>query len=145
MFRFDPFTEQEALNLLQPGDYHFKIKEAELTSSKSSGKEMIKLKLEVMGSDNNIHTITDYLTYSLKYKLIHFCQAVGLEKEFEMGQFSAIECIDKVGKCKIIINQPDPGSQYNPKNSVKDYIKRDSNEPIHSGLPADNLDDSIPF
>lgn len=142
MFNFQPLTEQECLNLLPDGEYSFLVKDAESTTSKRTGLPMMKLILDVYDHKGRAHSVTDYLIESLMYKVKHFCDSVGLEKEYSSGQFTPNDCINKSGMVKIIVDEPsDP--KYLPKNAVKDYIKPQLN---NDSLKANEIvDDKIPF
>lgn len=146
--KFNPLTEAEVADLMPVGEYDFYVKEAKDTVSKKSGAEMIKLTLGVIDKNGRERTIFDYLIDSMMYKVKHFADSVGLEKEYESGGYSAIQCENQSGKCKIIIDEPDPASPYSPKNAIKDYVKRDPNAASVQTAPAktdDLFNDDLPF
>jgi hypothetical protein len=140
--RFNPMSEQEVLNLLNPGEYDFLVKNAEDTRSKS-GNEMIKLTLCIWDNQNREHTVFDYLLEAMMYKVKHFADSVGLESEYVSGAFAAHHCMNKTGRCKIIIDDA-TDSNFPPKNAVKDYIKSVA-KPIVSNPKNDSVDSDIPF
>ena len=146
--KFNPLPESEVLNLLPVGEYEFYVKDAEDTVSQKSGAEMIKLTIAVIDKNGNERTVFDYLLESMMYKVKHFADAVGLEAEYEAGGYSAASCKNRSGKCKIIIDQPEEGSPYNPKNAVKDYVKRNPDaEPIKREPEKEKelFDEDLPF
>jgi hypothetical protein len=145
MFSFSPLSELDCLNLLQPGEYDFMVKDAVSTISKSSGNPMMKLIIYVYDKNGREHTITDYLLESLMYKVRSFAYGVGLDAQYESGGFLPEHCINRTGRCEIIIDEPQPGSKYNPKNVIKTYIKKPKdNDPIKHEIDPD-MNDSIPF
>jgi hypothetical protein len=143
---FNPLSEEEVLNLIEPGIYHFEVKEATEGFSQGSGMPRIALIVKVWDKNGREKIIFDYLTTSLLYKIKHFCDATGLEKVYESGKFSASDCTGKSGKCKIKI---DSQEGYQPKNSVADYVAADKDVvemPLSSFKSKDELtDDDIPF
>lgn len=144
MFSFVPQTEQEILNLMPAGIYDFYVNQAELTTSKKSGKPMIKLDLRVLDANGTEKVVIDYLIDTMMYKVKHFCDSVGLEAEYLSGVFDADMCIGKNGKCKIIIDEPEIDSPFNAKNAIKDYVKRDKNAPKEPEKPFID-DEKLPF
>lgn len=134
--RFQPLSEVELLNLLPDGDYDFLVKAAEDTVSKKSGAPMIKLTLSIWDTNNYERTVFDYIMPAIMRKLKHFADAIGIEDLYEAGGYSANDCVNKSGKCKIITDMKE-GSTFDPSNVVKDYIKRDPN----SSAPPERLID----
>ena len=145
MLEFPPLDEREILNLLDVGTYEFYTFKAEDTTSKKSGRPMIKLILKVIDKNGEERTVTDYLIDTMLYKVKHYCDSVGLEEEYKSGNLNAALCEGRSGKVKIIIDEPEEDSAFNPKNAVKDYVKH--LKPIEK--PADPtgefLNDAIPF
>jgi hypothetical protein len=144
MLSFTPKSEEEVLNLLKPGVYDFQVKTAENSTSKK-GNAMIKLTVVVWDKEGNEHYITDYLMASLMFKLKHFCDTVGLEEKYNQGQFTAEDCLNKSGKCKIRI---DEAGEYPAKNSIQDYIKscdKTTVIPLTQAKDDGFFDDNIPF
>ena len=148
---FTPKTEEEikAANLLEAGDYDFDVLVAEDAIS-SKGNEMIKVNLGIYTGDKVRGRIFDYLMPSMEAKLRHFCDTVGLLKEYESGSLSANMCEGRSGKCRIII-QEDKAGKYDPKNTIKDYICR-SAKPLGVNKQENkvdgkihNIDEDIPF
>jgi hypothetical protein len=148
--KFKPLSESEVLNLLQPGEYDFVVEMAEDKISKS-GNEMIKLQLSIWDNMNIKHTVFDYLLEQIMYKVKHFSDSVGLTEEYKNGGFTAINCLNLSGRCKIIIDE-NPDSNYPPKNAVKDYIFSKSPIKLKSDITLNkneqidkSLDDDLPF
>jgi hypothetical protein len=119
---FTPKTEAE-LNekrLLPEGVYDFETQAAEDTVSKSSGKEMIKVRLRVWGDDGGTNLVTDYLMGGgMLYKLLHFCATGGLMHLYESGRLTASDCVGVCGKVSLKV---EPAGQFPAKNVVKDYV-----------------------
>lgn len=136
---FKPVSEAEAMGLLPEGVYDFQVKSAEDCVSKK-GNPMIKLGLTIWDKEGRERQVTDYLMAAMMFKLKHFCDAVGLEEKYKAGSFAALDCLNKSGKCKLKIEESDG---YQPKNSVKDYLK--SQEAVKAKNEAEFLDDPLPF
>lgn len=120
--RFSPMSEDElaSASLLEPGVYPFEVIAANEEISKA-GNEMIKIKINVFGSDGKQAHVFDYLMEKLQFKLRHFCETTGLLAKYEAGTLSELDCEGKAGFVKIKID-PANGS-YSAKNSVQDYVK----------------------
>lgn len=168
--RFDPKTEKEIAeeNLWPAGIYDFEVLEAEDTVSKTSGNEMIKLRVKIFNEESETQTIFDYLLSSMPGKLRHAAAAFGVLADYERGSFDAFSCIGKVGKCKVSI-QKDKTGQFPDKNGIADYIvpapetaapgvrdpkvvskmmdnyDRGTAAAARQKAPAGDLDDEIPF
>lgn len=123
---FTPKTEAEvsAFELFPVGEYDFDVIKATDEIS-SAGNEMIKLELDIYAANGNKTRVFDYLLEVLAYKLKHFCDCVGLSKEYEEGKLNAAKCKGKAGRCKIGI-QKDKTGEYPDKNVVKDYCKSEN-------------------
>jgi hypothetical protein len=121
-------AENARFQLLPDGEYSFKVVEAQARTS-SKGNPMISLKLCVWDKDGREHLLFDYLvnTSMMEWKTIHFCDAVGLTKEYDSGNFTDYMCLNKVGKAKIETQgarpKPDGSGSYGPRNVVADYIR----------------------
>lgn len=156
--RVIPKTEREIAEagLWEPGTYDFEVLEADDTVSKSSGAEMIKLKVKIFNDQGESQIVFDYLLDSMAGKLRHAAEAFGLLAEYERGGMQGIDCQGKTGRCKVSI-QKDKTGQYPDKNGIADYIPaaREAARPggRTSGRPAPSwdapkgvdLDDEIPF
>lgn len=132
MFAFNPKNDAEIQaiqnrHLLANGVYSFRVKEIIQKVSKSNNP-MLEVKMGIVDSNGEERNLTDYLmaTENMIFKFKHFCESLGLEKEYESGQLDPAKCIGRTGKCKIGLqkgNLKDDGSGYYPdKNSIQDYI-----------------------
>ncbi|QGH73422.1 MAG: protein of unknown function DUF669 [Podoviridae sp. cty5g4] len=124
---FRPMKDDEVSNsyvtILAPaGEYDFVVKKA-VDSVSKSGNEMIKLEIEIHPIEGKIK-VYDYLLEAMSFKLKHFCDAVGLTKEYESGSITAAMCSGRAGRCLIDIEVDKTGT-YHDKNVVKDYCKAD--------------------
>lgn len=158
---FDPISREEAdkpreYPLLQPGSYHFSVKSAKSKFS-ANGNDMIVLELEFF-NDGKSYIVFDYLVAieNMAWKVRHFADAVGLDKQYEAGLFSATMCLGRKGLAEVGIKAPQPnpnGGMYPQKNVVVDYLLIESNnagfnvtKPVE--VPAKTtefVDDDIPF
>ncbi len=123
--QFVPKTEQELQDalLLDPGTYDFEILKAEETTSKTSGKPMIKVTLKVFAHNGSSRQVTDYLLESMAWKLRHFFCAIGKAKDYDNGELNPESCVGCTGKLALKV---EPGKDgFNSKNAVKDYIDPD--------------------
>lgn len=157
-FSFPPMTEDElqALNMVDDGIYDFEVVKATQKTSKS-GNQMIELQLLVWDKSGKAHTVFDYLVSitSMVYKIKHFCDTVGLDKEYLAGNFDVMQCDGRRGKAHIIVQAGQPnsnGGMYPDKNAVRDYVMTDAGavkvdlSGSKSPEPKDQLsDDDIPF
>lgn len=146
-FTFNPMTEDQirSINLVEPGTYDFIVIRAIEKISKS-GNQMIELQLKFWDKNGMTHLIFDYLVSlpSMMYKVKHFCDAVGLTKEYEEGKFEIHSCESRTGQLDLTIQEAKPnpkGGTFSPKNAVKDYIKSDI-----KNVPDDKFtDNEVPF
>lgn len=121
MLQFQPKNENELFDLLPEGVYQFKVVEACPHTSQTTGNQSIKLVLDVGGKELKCYLSVNYL-----FLLKHFCDTVGLEEAYQQGILSADLCKNKHGLCKVVVEDPAPGTNYFPKNVVKDFLKSDS-------------------
>lgn len=152
--RTTPKTEKEIAEagLWKPGVCDFEVMEAEDTFSKASGADMIKLKVKIFNEEGESQICFDYLLDAMPAKLRHAAAAFGLLDAYESGGFEAIDCVGKVGKCKVAV-QKDKSGQFPDKNGIADYIVPERQEraaaPRRTAArqPAmvGDLDDTIPF
>lgn len=157
-FSYPILTEEEAQNerftLIDDGIYDFEVASATAKMSKPKpGKEsnpMIELSLRVWDKNGKERLIFDYLVGSknMAWKTRHFCEAVGLSKEYEAGSFNETICERRCGKVSVGFRAPQPkegGGVYPAKNVVEDYI---STEESKKNKPSNNDfedDKDIPF
>lgn len=148
--KFKHITDEElqSLFIVDPGVYDFEVTAASDRISKN-GNEMIELKLKIWDKKGNERIVFDYLLEAMKFKLKHFAECVGLEDKYNSDEIEASDCIGKMGKVDIIIQQGQPnmsGGYYPDKNAVKDYVKSDKNM-VQAQKANENLpfDDVMPF
>jgi len=132
MFAFITKSDEEILaiqnrGLLEEGVYPFIVKEVVQTVSKSQNP-MLEVKIGVLDKDGQ-RVITDYLVAmdSMIFKLKHFCETLGFEKEYKDGKLDPAKCVGRSGSVLIGIKKGDAkrdGSGFYPdKNNVRDYVK----------------------
>lgn len=152
-FSFPPMTEEEikALNMVEEGIYDFEVVKSTQKTSKS-GNQMIEMQLMIWDKEGKEHVVFDYLVSikSMMYKIKHFCDTVGLEKEYQRGNFDVTQCEGRRGKAHIVIQsgQPNPaGGMYADKNAVKDYVMTDKGAVKHDSAKNEDyqFSDDIPF
>jgi hypothetical protein len=134
--KLTPKTEDQLSQerLCPEGIYPFEVLRAVEGKSKSSGADMITLKLRVFVGAEDTYLIDDYLLDSVAYKLFHFCSYTGLGPKYETGTLSASDCEGKTGQLKMGIqkgkNKDDgSGEKWPDRNTVKDYVRPDGIKP----------------
>lgn len=118
----------------------------QVTEMKKSKSDNLRLNtvLELYNEDGNkICTLTDKTNMfegKMAWKGKHFCESLGLHKEYNEADLDKIvaACIGKSGKCKIGIEKGNDGYP-NDKNIIKDYVII-APQPI-----AEEIDDDIPL
>lgn len=145
-----PLSAQELKtgDLISPGTYDFEVIDAQDATSKN-GNEMIKLQVRIALPDGRFKIVFDYLLEALAYKLGHFCEATGLEKKYQSGEFEAYDCIGKKGRLKIAI-QVDKSGTYADKSVISDYLPTDEfvaakDAKVAGGIGTPAFDDELPF
>jgi hypothetical protein len=160
-FSYPPLTEEEAQKerqtLLDEGTYSFKVNNAISKMSRPKpGKEsnpMIELHLTAWDDKGHERYMYDYLvgTRNMAWKLKHFCDAVGLSKAYEDGNFDAWMCVGKSGTAQIGQQKGQPregGGTYPDKNMVLDYIiaGKENDKGVQNYSATKNLqEDDLPF
>ena len=133
-------SEEELIqsSLLPAGVYPFEVMMAADKISKT-GNEMIELKLNVFGDNQEAH-VFDYLLEKMAFKLRHFAEATGLIGEYERGELEALSCLNKMGYAKIGIDKGN--GSFPPKNTVVDYLKPET--PITKNGLLEALNPTVP-
>jgi hypothetical protein len=157
-FTYQPLSAEEAERarqypLLQDGIYTFSVVKATLKQS-SKGNSMIELQEVYWNDEGKEFIVFDFLIgiKSMEWKTRHFCEAVGLEKEYISGKFNENLCLGKQGKASIILQKGKAnanGGFYKDKNVVEDYIAS-KNDNVYSTSPNIStnekfIDSEIPF
>lgn len=147
---------QARFDLLDEGEYDAIVKTSVQCPSKS-GNIMADMHLTVYDKAGEPHEIRDFLVFSKKmlWKVKHFCDSAGLEKEYEQELFVPDMATGKRVRVQVGVqkgneipfdklqNKP-AGSLYPDKNVINDYIKSSFDAPI--GKPQDAfIDDKLPF
>ena len=148
------FTPKEEKDLKKPFDllpdnsiYDFDVLTATDEVSEK-GNEMIKLNIGLYVTDRIGPRIFDYLLPSMEAKLRHFCDTVGLLREYESGRLTAGICEGRSGRVKVGIQKgkakPDGDGSYPDKNVAKDYICRPA-KPLNASVIPEEHTDLEPF
>jgi hypothetical protein len=151
--KFQPKSEDDINNerLCPEGVYPFEVLKATEGKSKSSGADMITLKLRVFVGAEDTYLIDDYLLDSVAYKLFHFCSYTGLAQKYESGTLADKDCEGKTGYLKMGIQKgkkKDDGGVWPDRNTVKDYVRGDGIKPNRIGSPTASeqpASDDVPF
>lgn len=167
-FYYEPMTEEQAekerqFPMLDPGIYDFEVINSEFKMSNTGpyhdpskpSNPMISLQLMIWDNNGKEFIIFDNLmgTAKMAWKTIHFCDSVGLKKEYDSGKLHENMCLGKRGKAIVTIqsNQKKKGGGYfKDKNSIEDYVMTDKGA-LKTDLsgkspePKDDFSDDIPF
>jgi hypothetical protein len=136
-FSYNPLTQEDAEKerqypLLESGTYNFEVAKATFKTSKSNNP-MIELVLNVWDNHGKQYTVYDYLisTKGMNWKILNFCESVGLMKDYDQGKFNENLCVGRSGKADIVyqIGKARPeGGFYKDKNAVANYIKMEGDK-----------------
>jgi hypothetical protein len=122
--RFDPLNEDQLAlaNLLQKGQYRFKVLKAEDKVSQA-GNEMIFLKLGIRGVDDKVKFVFCNLLEAMPHLVKHFCDTTGQPEKYMTGNLNAKDCDGKDGYVEIDIAEDKQNKVL--RNIVKDFIIAD--------------------
>lgn len=123
-------TEELSEELFPEGEYEFRVAYAKNDVSKSHN-EMITLAIHVFKNGEYVQ-VYDYLLEAMMFKLKHFCEATGLEKEYASGTLTAKMCVGKSGRCKVVV-QHDKNGKWKDKNAIEDYCVDEEEETPWNG------------
>lgn len=158
VYKDEELNDGRGFSLLEPGIYNFQVLDAINKPSQSSGNPMITLKLNVWDDNGKEYKITDYLVSqkNCAWKIKHFCESVGLIKEYEDHKFDENLCLDKCGKASIVyqigkeipydkLNGKPIGTRYPDKNAVEDYVVTDKGANMAKSANDSFRDCDVPF
>lgn len=138
MFKFTPKTEQEALGLLEKGNYEFIVKECNEKISRAGNPQLEVILLIV--HDKVEHLIYDYLSEEfMVFKLKHFIETLLGSNVYQEGSFNPKDSIGKKGMAKIMVRE-DKDGKFPTKNSIADYLPS-----IQMVNATHTFNDAIPF
>ena len=138
--QFTPKTSEDIARMrLKPeGAYAFDVANAEDGISKSSGKEMIVLDLNLYDANGNIFQLRDWLVPGTNYgdkKIFEACKSCGLGSKYALGQVNAEDFLGKSGWAKVKIGKAQPkdksnpnGDKYDPKNEIAWYLDEEQKQ-----------------
>jgi len=141
--KFTPLPEDELkqndYDILPAGTYDFEVLDAKEKTAKS-GNDMIELTLNVFESKGKNYRMWDYLvaTPKAQFKILNFCEAVGIKDKFLAGNLTAFDCLKKTGLVKVKVETQDNDS----RNVVKSYVVSKPLLPLNNSTEKD---DDIPF
>lgn len=150
-FTFEPYTEAQLeemknAHLLKDGEYEFVVKEV-FEEVSQAGNPMLKVLIGIY-VERITYNIKDFLitTGKMSYKLRHFCESIGMGKQYQEGKFLTKDCINRKGRVLIGLDKGKPREDgtgnYPDRNKVVDYIK-DAN--VASSKNSEFVDDDISF
>lgn len=163
-YDYEPMSEEEATKaryqLLPDGIYEAYVINS-TPSESNSGNSMATLNLLVYDENGKEHAKTDFLvfTQNMMWKIKHFCDSAGLQKEYEGKKFHPdmaknmnvfVKITSQTGK-EIPLDKlkgKPVGSVYPDKNIIEDYVigeKENKKESKKSLVTDDSFNDDIPF
>jgi hypothetical protein len=102
--KFNPndYDPTKDFNPIASGDYNFKVVSAEEKVSKTSGNDMIEMKLEICPPGRKPVQIKDWIVFTKDSvnKIKAFCDATGLN--FASGNIDKDDCLGLCGKAKFV-------------------------------------------
>ena len=137
---YKALNEEEAMEArhgkLEAGEYEGIVRESKRSMSKQ-GNVMADMYISVYDKAGNIHDIRDFLVFTPKmiWKLKHFCDSSGQQKEYSSENFVPESAINKHVRVRIAtrkgeeippdrLNGKPPGSCYPDRIVIEDYIKQ---------------------
>jgi len=114
-------AQRGSFELLPAGEYDVEVIEAEERTSQK-GNQMIALTLQARHPDGYDARVWDYLvsTPAAVFKIRMFCDAAGLQKQFDSGRLTAEDCVGATSRAKIVVEDGRDG--YSDRNSVAEYM-----------------------
>ncbi len=131
---FEPKTREQAekenqFPVWNPGKYRFYIAKAEEQLSKK-GNKMIELTLNVYNDVGEMQVVFDYLMPTLSLKLLDFCEAMNLMREYNSGTLLVKDLTEREGSLFLRIKpkakNKETGKEYAERNEVNTYIAETS-------------------
>jgi hypothetical protein len=145
MFSFDYVPEDDFNKnvLLAEGDGFFKIEAADKKLSKA-GNPMLVLTMTLKDSLGKTTQHYEYITANMAFKVHAILGATGQAHLYdEKGKVNPHDLLGCKGKCVIYTRKEDG---YDPRSSVKRYVKRDVNKAAPAPAPVVEIeDDDLPF
>lgn len=135
-----PKTEQQlkSFSNLKPGEYPFTVMESDVVLSKSAknaGREMVKVKLNVHGPDFDRHVYDYFADWFSEYKLKHFCETVGIGKDYLSGKIDPARNAWQGREGYVKIDIQEASGNYPEKNEAVDYLPEESQKVEASPAP----------
>lgn len=123
-----------------------KSQATEIKLSSESNNLRLNTVIELYNKNGNkVTTLIDFTNMfqgKMAWKGKHFCESIGLQKEYEAGDLDGIakKCIGKTGKCEIGIQKSTDPNYPDDKNFIKDYLVT-----LPEAVLTGGLDDDIPL
>ena len=156
---FKPKNESElssGFDNLPPGEYPFTVMESGVTESKSEknrGKLMCAVKLNVHGPDFDRHVYDYFADWFSEWKLKHFCEVVGLAKDYNDGVVKPDDNAWKGREGFLKLKIAPARGNFEAKNEVSDYLPEEHQtvesltkpRPSVTASEPQGPDDDVPF
>lgn len=149
MFKWPVLSQDEILDKqrpLEPGNYKFRVENAEFGMSNKTSKPQIALTLTIFGPNGKEPTCFDYLvaTPEMAWKTKKFWQSVGHPEKYETGECSENDFLGKRGFAKIKLVKSDDGEKQYVK--IAEYLPQETKTEIQNFDPngIELNDDDIP-
>jgi len=131
---------------LSEGTYDYEIIETDDKPSKKTGNEMFTFTLNVFNEEGNPRQIKDYISFGNNFgerKFRHAADASGIINIYESGNLKHTDFLGRTGKVDMSIQEGNKDYP-NPKNVVKDYVKREPGK-VEDAKPKVEDSDRVPF
>lgn len=138
MFRFQPRSDEDLVNILPEGEHKFTVKKAAPHISKTTQNESVKLTLEFFKKNGTPVFVDVYLSPSFEVMIKDYCYSVGIGEDYETGGFNVDKQSGKSGIAKLVIEEQ---AGYDKRNKVVKFIRR-TNDSISN---SDDFNDEVPF
>lgn len=142
------WTEEEdsMRNVLDKGEYPFRVRTISKGMTKSGQYEMLTVELGVMDNVGREWTVKDWVVImdEMGWKLRHFAATCGIIEKYDSDTLEAADFMGKNGVVRITIRDyEDKEGEIRKSNAVVDYIKPGK---AKISAPAnDFIDDEIPL
>lgn len=112
---FKPKTEEELKDILNfpEGGYRFVVVNAEDVIGRNN-EPAIRVTMRIYDAENKFIRLTEYLKASSLFRLLHFCQSIGMENQYKNGKLDKEQIIGKEGYAYIVVE--------NGNNKIRKYL-----------------------
>jgi hypothetical protein len=130
-------------NVVEAGDYKFRVVGAMRKRTKSGANEMLEIDLEFTDNNGVVKKLRDWIVFmdGMDWKLRHLANTTGLLEMYEDGSLDDYHFKNKIGIVKLGTKDDEYEGEKRKINFVKDYVKQ---EDMAAQADKSSLDDDIP-